>query len=158
MCEAAMRVERALYTLRIALADAIDLSVNNQDALDFLDLSPLRARNILRHRAGLDELPIDTNIQGRRRLSLCGEEHLQLGCDLKFVHGAIVAVECTIGNTCGKTSPLRRCVKGAVRKLLTLRGKLDDIVCNDFPSGTGGRRPAQIYFGANDPALARVSH
>jgi hypothetical protein len=153
MCDTASRAVMGLFMLRIGVGDTLDIA-HGEDELPTGDIRdqqrdlswpPLGARNVLRARAGIEALPLDTRLGNRHRLlPLTAAEHLYVGADIKIIHEGLVRVGCALG----KFGRLPRLAKTATRQLLTLRSRLDSVVCREFPDGINGEPPTHVYFGA----------
>jgi hypothetical protein len=152
MCDMARNVADKLWNLRFAIADNAEIEFENVDPATRREQQvrrePQIARAALRECAG--ETPVEVNVQSRRLgPPLSVREHFVLGADLKGLVRYLAELHCTLANAYGPSHRIIGHVKRAQRALLSLRSKLDSIVCRDFPAGLGPREPpTAAYFGA----------
>jgi hypothetical protein len=112
LCDMALRVERALFALELAMADADDVAVS--------------------------EPPYSHPTNGRR---LDPARHREIGAELKRIDRELVGLGCDLGNhrprcTARRTAFTR--VGSAKKQLLKLRSALDDGIYRDFPEDARG--------------------
>jgi hypothetical protein len=162
MCDLALNVVHKLWYLRAKIEDEAQVEA------DVVDLASLRvarqvlrqpqiARAVLRECAG--EAPVEVSRTRKLGPPLSVREHFVLGADLKRLVRYLAELHCTLANADGASHDIVGRVKRAQRALLTLRSKLDRIVCRDFPAGLGPREPpTAAYFGAPAKPATPATH
>ena len=162
LCDKAIAIERALFSLELRMADADNAAVSCPLADERIEPG-LIAR--FRPRPGLFALrealaaracvePPDKNRWPRRgRMPpLSAAEHFVLGDDLSKTRATLMTLSVTLANTRPRSIAQRDSAtraNQALRKLDTLRSTLDDIVCRDHPDGYRKMTPMRAYYPAH---------